>query len=439
MIYYPTFYVDNLGTLNNVSIPPPAIQGQRLTLVNKGVSPASTWNDITAYNAGMGVQTAVRSSNGLVWIVPVSSNTGYIFDESLSNQLGYFTVGASGGGQQVYCMLEDGGYMYLGGDFASINGNAIAQVGMTRVSIYAPFNEDPFYDGAGSINGIQYGGTVYDIEAYGGLLYFGGNFNSFSNSSPAWNICSVSVSSSSSIYDWCNGGVNNRVYALLGSGSFLFVGGEFTQTAYGTGSPSSNARLATYTGGVGGSWDYTGGNTWNAPVNTLQYTNTGQYIFVGGDFTNTAQNFNCYIDYNAPNTSPTDTLLYISNPLPRNSTFYNGATYVSTQSNGVYYSTATQVWTNDGTPRSGNNPSYIGQFNGTINVAYTDYLYFLARTSVSQNATFTLTGGKFKFNDTLFSSATISLRDVGWDFVGDLSTSTYTWRQTSYNPWGSYS
>ena len=27
----------------------------------------------------------------------------------------------------------------------------------------------------------------------------------------------------------------------------------------------------------------------------------------------------------------------------------------------------------------------------------------------------------------------------GWDFVGDLTSAPYTWRQTSYNPWGGYS
>ena len=61
--YYPSFVADNQN-LNNVSIPPPAIQGQRMTLINKGVSPTSSWNDITAYNAGTGIQVAYRSKIG---------------------------------------------------------------------------------------------------------------------------------------------------------------------------------------------------------------------------------------------------------------------------------------------------------------------------------------------------------------------------------------
>ncbi len=441
--YYPTFVVDNQN-LNNVSIPPPAIQGQRLTLINKGITPLSTWNDITAYNLGSGLNASYVSSNGYVWIARVGSNVLEIYDQSLTTNIGNVVFGGSGT-QEVFCLLEDSGWMYIGGSFSSINSNATPQVSIARVSVNAPFTEDPIYDSMGTINGVQYGGSVYDIEAYGGYIYFGGNFITFSNGSPAYNIMNISnVGAGTTIFDWCNGGVDSKVYTLLAAGSYLFVGGEFSQVYTGI-SPVGYSRLATYSGGSGGTWDYTNNNAWNGNVNTLQYTNSGQYIFVGGDFTTPSvptNNYGCYIDYNAPQSSSVDSGLSISNPLTRGSTFYNGSTWVSTPNNGIYYSSSTAVWVNDGTAQTGKTPSYIGYWSSlaTMVVAYTDHTYYMYKQIQSQTATFTLSsGGKFKFNATLYDNATISLRDVGWDFIGDLTSSPYVWRQTSYNPYGGYS
>jgi len=73
-----------------------------------------------------------------------------------------------------------------------------------------------------------------------------------------------------------------------------------------------------------------------------------------------------------------------------------------------------------------------------VKVGFSNYEYIQSKTNLSQNASFVLSSGSFKFNGTSYTTATISLVDVGWDFVGDI-TGSGIWRQTSYNPYGSYS
>ena len=434
--YYPTFLVDNQNS-NNVSIPAPSIQGQRLTIVNKGVSPASTWLNYGSpvANSGYGVYAVLSASSGQVWIARTDTNIVQIWDAGLTSVLG--SVSLAGYAERAYCLYEEGGWMYIGGSFSAVNGNAIPQNCITRIGLYS-YIEDPIYDGAGNIYGVNGGGMgdgVWCITSYSGLLYCGGQFQQFSNASPASNLFYISGYGSgggSNYFTEAHGGTNAKVNALLNQNSYLFVGGDFTYVNW-LSSALNYPYLATWNTS---SWDFVGYNTLNGPVSSLNYTAYYPYIVVGGYFT-APYNYVCYIDYTFPNNYPVDTTLSLSYPVLFGCLYYNGYTYIHSQNQGVYSSNSFQVWTNLGTPYSGT-PSYMGYFNGEVKVGFINYEYIQSKTNLSQNATFTLTSGSFKFNQTSYTSATITLVDVGWDFVGDL-TSGAVWRQTSYNPWGSYS
>jgi hypothetical protein len=437
--YYPDYVIDNQGVNTPVAIPPPNIQNQRLTVYNKGVTPTSSWvaRGLSGVNPS-GIFATYSASNGSIWVARTDSNTVDIWDATLSTLLG--SVGLTGAAGRAYCFYEESGYMFIGGSFNAVNGNATPQNGLTRVGTSSPFTEDPIYDGAGGINGVDVnngGNGVYALHAWSGVLYCGGTFTVFSNFSPAYNIFNMSSytsGSGSQIYDWMNGGVNNSVWTLLPSGSFLFIGGDFSQVYYGT-SAVGYQFIVSWNSGI---YDFVDNNSFNSSVYTIQYTNTGNYLFVGGLFTHTLQAYSCYIDYVTPTTSNTGSGLSISTPLTRGSTFYNGNTYVSTGNDGIYYSSSIGVWVNDGTATTGNTVSFIGNLNGQINTAYQNIGDYWQKLVVSQTAQWTLTSGVFKFNNISYTSITLSMRDVAWDFLGDLVGGTPTWRQISYNPWGGY-
>jgi hypothetical protein len=219
------------------------------------------------------------------------------------------------------------------------------------------------------------------------------------------------------------------VNALFNANGYLWVGGDFTYV-------NNNTNNYNYLATWNGNWDYVGGNAFNGSVNVISNTNSFPYLLVGGAFTSPFS-YICYVDYNSPNNYPTDTTLSITAPINRGCIFYNGNVYVFTTTQGVYFSSSFQFWTNQGTPYSGN-PSFVGVFAGEAKVAYDNYSFFQSRSNVSQVASFVLTSGNFKFNTTSYTTATLSIVDIGWDFVGDL-TSGAVWRQSSYNPWGGYS
>lgn len=432
--YYPTYLIDNQN-LNSVSIPPPQIQGERLTLVNKGITPTSTWTDY-GNNYGVGSNAVYYSnSTNQVWVARTDANVVQIYDVAMTSILGTITFG--GWAERAYCFYETGGYMYIGGSFQVVNGNATPQFGLTKVNLYN-YIEDPIYDSASNIHGVDCGGGgtgVYAIYDWNSSLYCGGLFTNFLPSSSPTNclfyVSNYSGAGGSQTYTEAHGGTSGKVNALYNANGYLWVGGDFTQVNYLV-SPINYQYLATFNG----NWDYVGGNAFNGAVNVINATNSYPYLIVGGVFTSPFP-YICYVDYNSPNNYPTDTTLGASAPINRGAIFYNGNVYVFTTTQGVYSSSTFQLWTNLGTPISGN-PSFVGVFNSEVKVAYDNYTYFQTRSNVNQSAAFVLSSGSFKFNTSSYTTATLNMVDLGWDFVGDL-TSGAVWRQTTYNPWGAFS
>jgi hypothetical protein len=215
----------------------------------------------------------------------------------------------------------------------------------------------------------------------------------------------------------------------------MFIGGDYTQVYQGT-SPVNYQYLSYWNGS--GIYDFVGSNSFNGQVATLNYTNTGNYIFVGGSFSHTVQQYSCYIDSSSPNTFATDSGLTISKPLTRGSTFYNGTTYVSTEDNGIFQSSVFQIWINDGDAVVGSTPTFIGNLNGQLNVAFSNAADYWQRTAVSQNGNWTVSVGNFKFNNTLHTTASITIRDLAIQFIGEVNPSPI-WRPLGLSNFQSFS
>jgi hypothetical protein len=427
--YYPEFIVDNANS-NAVSVPPAQVYGEKLILVNKGVSPLVNWNTYGNGQGSVGVLAMYACSNGEVYVSRADDSTIYIYDSSLTNVNGSFQVAGSGS-LRVYCFYEESGYMFVGGSFTSVNGNATPQINLTRINISTKL-EEPL-EGSGANGFGNYGvGKVNTLTGYGGELIVGGDFTQIGGSSATCNylgkVYNQSGSSGSQNFYEVGNGVNARVYALNNTNGYLFVGGDFTYVNNGM---DNYTYLATWNGS---SWGYVGGGytTFNSSITTITSTPFYPYLFVGGSFS-APYTYGCYIDWSNPSGSnATDSGKSWSYPFVNNAQgFYNGASYILTLDS-VSQNTAYQTWVSLGTPPTGYTPSFIGNFNGELKVAYDNSTIVYSKTLASQTCAFSLSSGNFKYNGTLYTTYTLSLIDVAMEFLGDTTSSPAYWRPIGY-------
>lgn len=427
--YHPEFIVDN-GNTNAVSVPPAQIYGEKLIVLNKGVSPLINWITYGTSQGGVGINAVFSASNGEVYVARADSDIINIWDNTLLNILGSFSVAGSGN-LRVYCFYEESGYMFVGGSFTAVNSNPTAQINLTRININTRLEEPLDGGGNNGFGGIGVG-KVNVLTGFGGNLIVGGDFTTLggsgNNCDYIGEVSNITAGSGSQNFSEFGNGVNNQVYALNSTNGYLFVGGAFT---YVDNSLYNYEYLATYSGG---SWNFVGGSgtTFNGYVSTIMNTAFYPYLFIGGSFTAPYQ-YGCYVDFSNPSTSPaTDSgnswsYAFINN----RQQFYNGASYILTTDN-VLHNTAYQTWVSLGTPPTGYVASYIGYFNGELKVAYENQPFVYSKTIASQTCVFTLSSGNFAYNAGLYTSYTLSLIDVAMEFLGDTTSSPAYWRPIGY-------
>ena len=441
--YYADYVVDNNNSTAPVAIPPPNYNGQRLTCIARGVAPATNWvpfgNLATTANP-IGVFTTYVATTGEVWLSRVDSNKIEIWDNNLTVLQAQIAV--TGGDARVYCFFEEGGYMFFGGAFNDVAGTS--QDGIGRVNVGAPYTVDKMNDVVNTIQGVvttNVGAGVYSLATYGGYLYAGGTFITFTpTASPANYICRIDQYSNpapnTQIYDWVDGGTNSTVNILLSAGGNLLLGGSFNIVAFGT-VPLTYNFLASWNGFI---YDFCDNNNINGAVSELNYTNTN-YIFVGGSFSHSTQPHSLYIDGNVPTAANIASGLTSSVPLTKGSYYYGGGSnWVSIgNGEGVYKSTLVGTWVADGVPANAT-PSFIGLFGGTLNVAYSSVGNYFKQMSVAQEGIFTLTSGNFEYNNnSSFTTATLTFPDTAQSWIGvDVATAP-KWIQIVYNPFLVYS
>ena len=169
----------------------------------------------------------------------------------------------------VRSIVVEGSYVYLGGDFTTINSttrNRVARVSLDTGTLDLNWNPDV-------------GGPVNALAIDGGYLYLGGNFPSVGGNTSLINLARVSKSEGVPDSLWPGGFPNGPVNALALTSSYLYVGGSF-----GLVGSDSRGNLARFqlSGGSLDPW------TQNANGVVIAMAISGDELFVGGTFTTVA-------------------------------------------------------------------------------------------------------------------------------------------------------
>lgn len=257
--YYPESIYYNDNSNNNNSIIPPMCKGQKMTLINNGVIPIADWVQVgTTPPTSFPINLFKQMSDGNIWIASNNGSTSaeiHIYDSTNTTQLGTITFGGALEGITIInVMVEDQNsldYIYIGGEFRTVNGNAQNQFCITRV-VRSTFVEDVLFDSTTTEYGVD--GTVFTIIQVNSDLYCGGEFHQLEPTATTAE-CFIRVglcdaSSGTQTYAQVGGGVSTAITKFSGyidaSGNpiLVMVGAIDNVDIAGTPIPTSN--IATY-------------------------------------------------------------------------------------------------------------------------------------------------------------------------------------------------
>jgi hypothetical protein len=426
--YYPDSYLTN-NDLNTVGVPNPQVINQRLLLNNLGLSNTNQWSDFGS-NVFSGYSAFQLDSNGNVWL---AENTGsnpltiHVYDQTITTLLHSLTVSSTVGTCAVHVFHEAGGFMFIGGLFSSINGNATAQYSITRVSL-SSYLEDPIWSSSQSIYGIVNGQEVYTISYDGtnSLLYFGGAFTGFSNISPTVSYIAQMTDAfnvgGNQVYNEFANGVNSTVYAILAIDNRVLVGGDFTQVDYNSGLPIGYQYGAYFDYNVVAWLDFAL-NSLNGPVYVIKPT-AYSFYFLSGNFSAPAsQAFSLYVEVATPQ-NYSDSNLVLTSPPSYKQAYGIGGVIALMNGNNLYIdNTSFQNWSSLGDPTGSGPVSGINNFAGNWKVIYESYGHVRSYSVLPHSCIFT---GSFKYDGTTYGNYTINTRNVSQSFVGDNTCSFWS-------------
>jgi hypothetical protein len=367
--------------------------------------------------------------NGNVWLADIGgSGNIQVCDSTVSTTLYNITTSAGGGPVNINVMKQIGGYMYIGGNFQSINGNATPQYGITRVDT-SSYVENLIFDGAGGVFGVQVGGEVYCIEEKGSEVVIGGSFTTLSNGASALYIAiifGIMSPSGSQSYAEFNGGVSAQVFSIYHdpSTNFTFVGGDFTAVNISLGS-LGYFYCAYYDNNLA-SWLPVATNAFNAPVYIIKGIISYAQIWVGGSFgpIGGGQSYNTYIDPANPG-NYNDTGLFLTQPILYKQAFYQqpiGTLGVILGAD-FYISSAYQVWTSIGAYGGSGTLSGVNYWNGDWKVVLDANAQVRSHSTLPHSCIFT---GSFKYDNNSYGNYTITTRNVSQQFIGDTACSFWS-------------
>jgi hypothetical protein len=169
-----------------------------------------------------------------------------------------------------------GNVLYLGGAFMKLNSGTlrthVAAIDTTTGTVVSGFNPNP--NPAGIVKTIA---TSPD----GGTVYLGGIFTTMNGGSPRNRIAAVNASNGLLINDF-NPNANNSVGTMTMSsdGQTLYLGGDFT-TLNGGITRNRIAAVSTATGLLVSTFDPNANNS----ITTMALSPEGNTLYIGGDFT----------------------------------------------------------------------------------------------------------------------------------------------------------
>lgn len=444
--FYPESVITNNNT-NAVSVNQNTIQGERLVLENRGVSPLNTWIDNGSL-FGSGITASYYdATNNLLWVA--FGNTLQVLSPDYSTTFATNSVAGTSSGfnyTPIKCLFSFGQYIYVGGDFTSVNGNAQSQFGITRF-FRTTWNEDPIFDSSTGCSGVN--GYVNCIcgDPYNpnDSIFCGGVFNSVNGFSPTpvANLIRVDGVSAAgggmNVYtNWCNElSTNAEVRCAIEYNGKNFFGGDFTLTSILTGSPITINFFGSYY--TSASWTICDGNSFNGIVVSCSNSVSGN-VLVGGAFTQTSPPYLCYIDASTPsnpyiavNISPSS-----FNSLNSVSNYGSGWDSVIDSGGNVWIQSSLNNWISKGQAYGAGSDGAVQFWNYDNNVRaiFSNYSYHRIPITNPQNCVFTLSSGNFKSNGILYSSYTITIPDQAAYFIGDGGG---IWRPLGYNPYQTFS
>jgi hypothetical protein len=383
----------------------------------------------------------------LLWVA--FGNTLQVLSPDYSTIFATNTVAGTSSGSNytpIKCLYAYSQWIYVGGDFTSVNGNAQSQFGITRF-FRTTWNEDPIYDSSTGCSGVNgyvncLAGDPYNPND---SIFAGGSFNSVNGSgTTVANLIRIDGVSAAgggmNVYtNWCNElSTNAEVRCAIEYNGKNFFGGDFTLTSVLTGSPISINFFGSYY--TSASWTTCDGNSFNGLVLSCSNSVSGN-VLVGGAFTHTSPAYLCYIDsatpsnpYIAVNISPSS-----FNSLNSVSNTNSGWDSVIDSGGNVWISNSFNNWISKGQAYASGSDGAVQfwTYDNNVRAIFSNYSYHRIPTTNPQNCVFTLSsGGNFKFNGTLYTSYTITVPDQAGYFIGD---GAGIWRPLGYNPYSTYS
>ena len=422
--YYPAVHIDNGGVAGGVNVSLPQIPYQNLTIINNGVSPPTSWVNFGASTGNVDAMY-LNNANSELWVA--SGGIVQILNPTTLAPVGPSSISFSGsssgsGTTKINCFWEGGGYMFIGGDFASVNGNAQAQFGITRINT-STYLEDPiYYSGSNQDYGII--GYVNTIAGGWGDIICGGLISSIAITGPppgptlsnAVRIQSPFNTSGSQYYDNISNQLlyNAEVFcsAWDGGTNNLFIGGAFTSAGPGL--------VATYNKFV--AWNTSSntntacdGNNITSTIYNCSLSNTnGSFILAYGG------SYIAYIEVSNPNNTATSAGVSPSSVSKINlMSCRNGKDTFATDNGDVYQTLSFAVWETLGQSNPGFNESGVIHTATGMIASYFNYTNLRENNPQSQAVSFSLPTANFKTSAGLFQTATLATPSTAQQFVSD--------------------
>ncbi len=133
--------------------------------------------------------------------------------------------GGNGASNPIQAMVVIGSDIYIGGSFTQVNvGGSV--VNANYIARYNTLTNTWSALGTGGGNGLD--GTVSALATDGTFLYVGGSFTEANSGGPTVTVSNLArFNLSTNAWQNVGSGVNGSVYSLAISGTNLFVGGSF--------------------------------------------------------------------------------------------------------------------------------------------------------------------------------------------------------------------
>lgn len=178
---------------------------------------------------------------------------------------------AFGFNAQINAIIKDGNYVYIGGSFISYNG--IARERIAKLNLLTG-ELDPIFDTASGFND-----AIWSIIKDGNDLYVGGAFTSYKGTTRQYIAKLDATTGALDATFNTTTGFSSTVQCIVKDGSYLYVGGGFTNYK-----GTTRQRLAKISS-TDGSLDTTFNTATGAASTVYHLIKDGNYLYVGGGFT----------------------------------------------------------------------------------------------------------------------------------------------------------